>query len=118
MFPKRYVSAICPEYPELKFQLLANPDGVLFGHYFGDVTDAAAAAIVGPAMVEAYAGGRIEGYGVVLDFSTADAAIETLRREELPMDLRTWMRNAPIDIVQHQRSEIEKNFQRSLMIGS
>lgn len=119
MFPKRFVDVMCPEYPDLKFKLLANPDGRLYQALLNGTTrDDESAAALGAALVEAYAGGRYEGYGAVLDFATADSAIATVMDEALPIDLRTWIRNAPIDIVDYQRSAIEKNFQRSLIGGN
>lgn len=119
MFPKRFVTAICPEYPDLRFQLLANPSGALYRALLdGTTTTNEAAQALGAALSEAYASGRVEGYGVVLDFATAAGALAALTNEDLPIDLRTWIRNAPIDIVDHQRTTIEKNFQRSLISGS
>jgi len=119
MFPKRFESAICPEYPDLRFKLLANPSGAVYAALLdGNSATEEALAALGAALVEVYAGATIEGYGVVLDFSTVAGAVAALQNMELPADLRVWIRNAPVDIVQYQREQIEKNFQRSLTTGS
>lgn len=119
MFPKRFVTAACPEYPELVFKLLANPSGELYQALLdGNTATKESKHALGSALAEAYAGGRYEGYGVTLDFSTAENAILAVTNLTLPIDLRQWIRNAPIDIVTHFREELEKNWPRSLVNGS
>ena len=119
MFPKRFITAVCPEYPELKFQLLANPTGQLYDTLIrGHTSDDEAARALAAALVEAFAGARVEGYNVTLDFSTVDGALAVLRNEDLPVDLRAWIRNAPIDVVTWQREQIEKNWGTSFGTGS
>lgn len=119
MFPKRFVTATCPEYPDLKFKLLANPTGALYSALLeGSAVDNEKAALLGAALVEAYAGTVVEGYGATLDFSTPDRAIASVTDAALPVDLRTWLRNAPIDIVAWGREQIEKNYGASFTSGS
>ena len=119
MFPKRFETAICPEYPDLRFKLLANPSGAVYEALLeGSTATEKDAAALGAAMVEVYAGTTVEGYGVVLDFSTVEGVLVVLKNTALPADLRFWIRHAPIEIVQYGRDEIEKNFQKSLINGS
>ena len=117
-FPKRYRGARPPGYEDLTFQVLANPTGVLFQRYFGDAGTEEGAADLGAALSEAYNGARVEGYGVVLDFSTPTGAIDAVTSASLPIDLRNWIRNAPIEIVSYERDEVTKNFRDSLTPGS
>lgn len=119
MFPKRYITAVCPEYPDLKFQLLANPTGALYDELrLGYAGDDESRQKLGAAFVEAFAGGVVEGYGVKLDFSTAESAVGVLLDDNLPIDLRAWVRNAPIDIVEWGREQTRKNLGNSFGHGN
>lgn len=117
-FPKRFRHARPPEYPDLIFKVLANPDGKLYQRLLGDASTEERSADLGAALSEAFGGEVVEGYGAKLDFSTADGAIAAVTNDDLPIDLRAWIRNAPIDIVSYERDEIlTKNFQASLVPG-
>jgi hypothetical protein len=119
MFPKRYRRARPPEYDDLTFRLLANPTGALYDTLLmGDASTPERKQELGSALVEAYGGETVEGYGMTFDFSNADAAIATITAEQIPVDLRAWLRNAPIDIVAYERDEIAKNFRASLIPGT
>ena len=118
-FPKRYRAAHCPDYPAADFRLLANPTGALYTALIeGHLGTEESAAALGAALSEAYGGGKVEAYEVVFDFSTAAGAVSTLRNEAIPIDLRAWLRNAPIDLVGYEREESAKNFAASLTPGS
>lgn len=118
-FPKRYVLASCPEYPDAKFRLLVNPSGRLWADLLvGSLADATSAAALGGALVEAYAGGTVEAYDIMFDFSTPEQAIATIKNEDIPADLRFWLRNAPAGIVDEICRDIEKNWRGSLTPGS
>lgn len=118
-FPKRFRPARPPEYDDLTFHILANPSGTLYQRLLsGDATTEERAADLGAALSEAYGGDRIEAYGGVLDFSTPEGAIKTVTDPDLPIDLRAWIRNAPIDLVAYEREFfISGNFQASLLPG-
>jgi hypothetical protein len=119
MFPKRYRRARPPEYDDLTFRLLANPTGALYDTLLmGDASTPERKQELGAALVEAYGGEVVEAYGITFDFSSDDAAISTITNEAIPVDLRAWLRNAPIDIVSYERDEIAKNFRASLIPGS
>lgn len=118
-FPKRYRGARPPEYDKLTFRLLANPTGALYNTLLmGDANTSERKQELGSALVEAYGGETVEGYGMTFDFSTADAAIAMVTSEDIPVDLRAWLRNAPLDIVAYERDEIAKNFRASLIPGT
>lgn len=117
-FPKRFRHARPPEYPDLVFKVLANPDGKLYQRLLGDASTEERSADLGAALSEAYGGEIVEGYGAKLDFSTAAGAIAAVTNEDLPIDLRAWIRNAPIDLISYERETlIAGNFQASLIPG-
>ena len=118
-FPNRYRRCTPPNYPDLTLSVLANPIGTLYqALLFGDASTPESAASLGDALVQAYAGARVEAYDMTFDFSTADAAIATINNDELPFDLRVWLRNAPNDLVAYERDEATKNFHCSLTPGT
>lgn len=118
-FPKRFVRVSHPDYPDAVFHVLANPIGSLYDALLmGNTATDEDAAKLGRAMQEAFAGETVEAYGVVFDFTTPTAAAATLQNEAIPVDLRTWLRNAPIDLVVYEREETAKNFRASLTPGS
>lgn len=53
---------------------------------------------LGLALVASYDGAKADAYGMTFDFSTPDAAVDTVLSEELPDDLRYWLINAPVQI--------------------
>jgi hypothetical protein len=125
MFPTRYRELTLDTYPDLKgLRVRLNPtqaelnalaDGPTF-EPSEDETETAnrredARRAFGAALVQAYAGGKVEAYGVVLDFSTADAALATLENDALPGDLIWALRNAPIDLPIGERLAISKKLQ-------
>lgn len=116
-FPKRYRNARPLGYEELTFRLLANPDGKLHARYFGDTETEEHAADLGAALSEAFGGDVVRGYGEVLDFSTPEGAITAITDESLPIDLRIWIRNAPVEIVQYERETNAGNWQGCLIDG-
>lgn len=117
-FPKRYRSAICPGYPDLTFQVWANPTGAWYTAFLSaDSETPERAAELGALLVEAYQGAKIEGYGVTFDFSTGASAVSLLSDDAIPIDLRRWIRNAPIDLVQFERDEHGKNLAVSFDLG-
>lgn len=119
MFPKRFRGVRPPEYPDLELKVLANPDGALYDTLLmGDLSTDERAAALGAALVTVYAGATVEAYGEVFDFSTAERALATLTNDALPVDLRSWLRNAPIDIVLYERGELGNDFRSSLIPGS
>lgn len=118
-FPKRFAACAHPEYPDAVFRILANPPGALYDALLmGTTATDEDAAKLGAAMQEAYGGATVEAYGVVFDFSTPAAAVTTLQHEATPVDLRAWLRSAPIDLVVYEREELGKNFRASLTPGS
>lgn len=111
-FTKRFVKVASPDYPDAIFDLLANPLGKLFDALLIGGDD------LGAALVEVYGGGKVEAYGVVFDFSAPDTAMATLNHPDIPADLRYWLRNAPLDLVLHERDRVSKNFPASLVRGN
>lgn len=119
MFPQRFRRAACPNYAEAEFRVLANPDGKLYDALLtGDASTPERARELGAALQQAYGGAIVEAYGVTFDFSTPDASIETIQNPALPIDLRAWLRNAPIDLVTFEREELGNSFRASLVPGS
>ena len=119
VFPNRYRRCTPPNYPDLTLSVLANPTGALYQTLlFGDASTPESTSEIGAALVQAYAGAKVDAYGMTFDFSTADAAMATIGNDALPFDLRVWLRNAPNDLVAYERDEATKNFHRSLTIGN
>lgn len=117
-FPKRLRSAKHPDYPEAVFSVLANPTGKLYDALLmGDTSTDENSQALGAALVEAYAGGKVEAYGVTFDFSTPAAAILTLKDERIPIDLRVWLRNAPTDLVAYEREDFDAKRRASFDLG-
>jgi hypothetical protein len=112
-FPKRVLNVSPPEYDDLAFDIHANPTGA-------DITALCAVddATLGAALVKAYGGVKADGYGVTFDFSTPEAAMQTIQNPDLPADLRFWLRNAPLDVVDYVREDVTKKFKRSLGASS
>lgn len=115
-FPKRYQTIRNPDYPDVVLDVLLNPTGTLYNDLI-DGNSVDKREMLGAALVAAYKGGKIEAYGESIDMSTADAALATLENESLPIDLRWWLRNAPLEIVDLERSEMGKKLAESLMNG-
>lgn len=119
MFPQRFRRAKCPNYEEAEFRILANPDGALYDALLtGDAATPENAHALGAALQQAYGGAKVEAYGETFDFSNPDAAIATIQNPALPIDLRAWLRNAPIDLVTFEREELGNSFRASLVPGS
>lgn len=117
-FPKRYRQAACPGYDDLSLRILANPIGVLYDALLsGDTETPEHSQALGAALQEAYGGDRVEGYGVAFDFSTPEQAIATIQNEAIPIDLRVWLRNAPLDLITFEREEASKNLKASFVRG-
>jgi len=118
-FPKRFRRVRPPEYEDLELRILANPTGVLYDALLsGDASTPDRALALGAALSEVYASERVEAYGVVFDFSTAETAMATIQNEAVPVDLRAWLRNAPIDLVVFERGELGNDFRASLIPGN
>lgn len=117
--PRRLVSCGHPNYPELAVSVLANPTGALFEQLLsGSTQDGEQGAVLGAALADAYDRMRYEVYGLVLDFTTAEAALATIKSPDLPDDLAQWLRNVPIELVLLERDEYAKNFRAFLQRGS
>lgn len=117
-FPKRYRQAKCPGYDDLTFRVQANPTGTeLSALYDGDTETPERAASLGAMLVQSFGGDKIEGYGVALDFSTPESVITLLSDDAIPIDLRRWIRNAPMDVVSYEREEHAKNLAASFELG-
>lgn len=107
-FPHRITRTVQPEgYDNLLFTLVVNLSGETF-----EVLAAGGDAL-GAALVEAYCGQTIEWQGYAFDFSTPENAMATLESPALPLDLRWWLRNAPIEAIDVYLEELRKNFRRS-----
>lgn len=118
-FPSRFRKAVCPGYPEAEFRLFANPNGALYDALLmGDTSTPESTAKLGAALQEAFGADKVEAYGVVFDFSTPEAAIATIQAEGTPIDLRAWLRNAPIDVVSYERDEARSKLAASFEIGN
>ena len=72
---------------------------------------------LGAALVTFYRGARVEAYGAVLDFSTPDAAVDTINHPEMPHDLAYWLLNAPWELYRGVRDEMGKSLGSSLKPG-
>jgi hypothetical protein len=70
-------------------------------------------ATLGPALVKAFNGKKYEWGGLVFDFSTPEAALAMLERDDVPMDLKFWFRNAPIEATDVYLEHIRGNFRKS-----
>lgn len=117
-FPKRYRPAKCEGYPDLTFHVLANPTGAWYDAFLAADTETdERAQELGAMLCEAYQGEKLEAYGAVLDFSTGASAVALLSDDSLPIDLRRWIRNAPIGAVQFERDEHGKNYEASFNLG-
>ena len=126
MFPSRYRELELEGYTDLKgLRVRVNPtqrelvllaEGATFEPGETETETAErkqnARSAFGAALVTAYAGAKVECYGVVLDFSTADAALATIESEDLPSDLRYALRNAPVDMALAEQQDISKKLQR------
>lgn len=64
----------------------------------------------GAALSRAFSG-RAYPYG--LDFTTPEAALATLERQDLPLDLRFWLNNAPAEAAEVYLEGLRKNFRSS-----
>lgn len=118
MFPSRYKTFTPEGYAELCFQLRVNPTNAELITLAGPYKEPEERAKFGAALVQAYAGAIVEGYGRTFDFSTAEAAIATLEAPDLPDDLQTWLRNAPADVALREREYITKNYREFSPVGN
>jgi hypothetical protein len=105
-FARRFVNVTHPEYPDLTLPLHCNPTTDQTHRLIYADTEAE----VGALLSEAYQGARVDAYGATFDFSAAETAWATLINPDLPTDLRYWLRNAPIEIVEWVREETRKKF--------
>lgn len=106
-FP-RVTRTVQPEgYDGLVFTLVVNLSGATFDALLTDGDS------FGAALVTAYCGQCIEWHGYTFDFSTPEAARATLADPDLPIDLRWWLRNAPIEAIDVYLEQLRKNFRRS-----
>lgn len=127
-FPARFKTFAPEGYADLSFQIRVNPTNAeLMTLVRGSVPETAdnedakarekakaqARATFGKALMQAYAGAKVEAYGVLFDFSTPDAALATMELDGIPDDLAHWLRNAPVDVVLAEREAITKNYRAS-----
>lgn len=144
MFPKRYVDVTPEGYPDLTFRLWANPTGAHMRELFGvaypdqaeriaaleaeDSEDArlelavcrerqASSLRLGLALVASYDAGVVTAYGYTFDFSTPEAAVKTIMDEAVPDDLRYWLLNAPVQIVEVARDDLGKSLRSASVPG-
>jgi hypothetical protein len=105
-FARRYINVSPPEYPDLSLPLHCNPTTETAHRLiFADSEEE-----VGRLLSEAYNAAQVDAYGASFDFSTPERAWATLTHPDLPTDLRYWLRNAPIEIVEWAREETRKKF--------
>lgn len=116
-FPSRYKTFTPEGYAELRFQLRVNPTNAELITLAGPYQEPDARAKFGAALVQAYAGAKVEAYDRTFDFSTAEAALATIEAVDLPDDLQAWLRNAPCDVAIREREYITKNYQEFSPIG-
>lgn len=117
-FSKRFRDARHPEYPDAVFRILANPTGTLYDALLlGDASTEERAAQLGVALMEVYGAGKVEAYGVAFDFSSGAQALATIQAADTPVDMRRWLRNAPIELVDYERAENAKNWKASFDPG-
>lgn len=144
-FPRRIIpmtprvmdgDEVLVEYSEITIGVLANPtqadiDNLLAGRAHpaedlgllkGDALKAAEARMaerrrLGEALVSCYDGAMVEAYGHRLDFSTPDAAVETINNPKLPADLAYWLLNVPWEVHQATRANLGKSLASSLTSG-
>jgi hypothetical protein len=108
-FLPRYENVTPPEYPNIVLPLHCNPTSeVAHRLIFADSEEE-----VGALLSTAFRATKITAYDFTFDFSTPGAAWDTLTSAELPTDLRYWLRNAPIEIVEWAREETRKKFTAS-----
>jgi hypothetical protein len=98
-----------PEYPDLVLPIRVNPTVNKLLAMIGAVDDEE----LGQLLAEAFNFAVVEAYGVTFDFSTPEAAAATLTNPDLPADLRFWIRNAPIEVVEWVREDTAKKFRAS-----
>lgn len=111
-FPARFKTFTPEGYADLSFQIRVNPTNAeivrLAAGYTADTR-----AEYGAALVKAYCGATVGGYGTVFDFSTAEDALKTLEDDALPDDLRHWLRSAPVDVALQERDAITSKYRAS-----
>jgi hypothetical protein len=72
---------------------------------------------LGLALVASYDGGKVDAYGYTFDFSSPEAAVRTIMDEAVPDDLRYWLLNAPVQIVEVARNDLGKSLASSSAPG-
>jgi len=106
-YPKVIKTVAVEGYDGLLLSIVVNLSGAEFEALVGNDDDT-----LGPALVTAYNGGVYQVGGAVLDFSSPEAALATLRSPSLPMDLRYWVRNAAIEAIDVHLEGLRGNFRR------
>ncbi len=109
-FPARFKTYTPEGYADVALQIRVNPTSAELSRLALGATTDEDRPLLGAALMAAYAGGKVEAYGVSLDFSTVDAALATIDNDALPDDLRYWLRNAPVDVAIEERTLITKNY--------
>jgi hypothetical protein len=72
---------------------------------------------LGLALVASYDGGKVEAYGYTFDLSSPEAAVRTVMDEAIPDDLRYWLLNAPVQIVEVARDDLGKSLRSASAHG-
>jgi len=114
-FPNITRTAQPEGYDDLIFTLTVNLSGADFnvllrGH---EPEDTSGRSAFGAVLAAVYNHERIEWRGHTFDFTDGDAALATLESLALPLDLRFWIRNAPVEAADVYLENLRKNFRRS-----
>lgn len=98
---------------DLTFNVLSNPtnrelDGFLNARSYESEEDAAREAVrqqFGELLVVFFGKSQVESF----DFSHTEAAIATIESDDLPYDIKFWLKQAPLVAVRQMQDDIRKN---------
>jgi hypothetical protein len=118
-FPPRIVEKSPDGYPDLVLPIRINitqreHDAL----YQGSTENEETTAQLGHGLSTVYNQACVSAYGYTFDFSTPEKAVETLLSDDLPLELRLWLRNAPVELIGAEADFLLKTFRASLTPGS